>query len=403
MDPLEKAAVGRAHAALAAIYPSPRVELISDEVDLQREARVLFLCASRLGVAVRDDSTGKVVGPRDHFASPFLGHTLADLAEDSLKRAGTNTRGMAKSHIIAAAFGHTTSDFPKLLENTAHKLLVAAYNGARSTWRRVARLGDLTDFRVHNRFRFGGFSDLKTVNEAGRYEQGTISDAEKETITGVRKGRILTVTRELVVNDDLQALSDAARDLGNAATRTIDKDLYALLALNSGDGPTMSDGQPLFDATHGNIAGTAGAPTLILVDQARVLLAQQQDPSATDFIDLRPAIAWCPLALGSTLRMLNEAQYDPVDNKFQKPNVVRGLVRDVVDSPRLDVLSATAWYLLADPVEEPVFEVGFIGGMQEPRVEQQREFSSDGLQWKVVHEYGVAAIGWRGVVRNAGG
>lgn len=403
MDPLEQAAVTRAHAALSAIHPAtPRVDLIADETDRYREAVALFACTGRLGVSVFD-AEGKRTDPKVGVRSPFAGHTLEDMACDSLRRAGMRTQGMSKSAIIAAAFGHTTSDFPKLLENVQHKLLIAAYAGAQTTWRRIARIGDLTDFRAHGRFRFGSFSDLKTVNQAGNYEQGTISDAEKESITAVRKGRILAVSRETVVNDDLQAISDAATALGRAATRTIDKDLYALLALNSGNGPTMSDGNPLFHANHTNIAGVAAAPTMTSVDAARVQLAKQQDVSGVDFIDLRPAIAWCPLGLGSTIRSLNDAQFDPdADMTLMKPNSVRGLVRDVVDSPRLDVLSATAWYLLADPNEEPVFEVGFIGGQQEPRVEQQREFSSDGLQWKVVHEYGVAGIGWRGIVRNAG-
>lgn len=405
MDPLEQAAVQRAQAALAMIGPrtpaSPHVELVDDEMDRTQEARVLFLCA-RAGVPVKNRA-GKTVAPGVSLTSPFAGHRLSDLAEDCLRRAGKDVRGMSIAQIVSAAIGHTTSDFPKLLENTMHKLLVSAYEGRRTSWRKVCRIGDLTDFRAHGRFRFGTFSDLETVNEAGRYPQGTISDAEKETITAKRKGRILAITRETIVNDDLRALSDAATALGAAATRTVDKDVYALLALNSGNGPTMSDTNPLFHAAHANIAAVAAVPTATSVDAARVQMAQQLDPSGNDFIDIRPAVAWSPFALGSTFRTLNDAQFDPdQDGSLMRPNSVRGLVREVVDSPRLDALSAQIWYLLADPNEEPVFEVGFIDGVDVPRVEQEKEFSSDGLQWKVVLEYGVAAIGWRGIVKNAG-
>ena len=371
---------------------------------------------ARAGVSVTDkDPDGKFDQfPKVDASNPFRGFSLYDLAEDSVKRTGVNVRGMNRSQVVAmafrrqisaAAYGHTTSDFPNLLENVMHKLLLVAYMGAQTTWQRVARTGDLTDFRAHPRYRFGTFSDIKTVNEAGRYEQGTISDAEKETITASRKGRILVITREMIVNDDLQALSDAARGLGRAANRTIDKDLYALLALDSGNGPLMGDGVRLFNGTttgHKNIAVTAAVPTTASVDAARQQMAKQTDTSGNDFVDIRPAIAWAPLSLGSAFRVLNEAQYDPESNKFQKPNICRGLFRDVVDSPRLDALSAQIWYVLADPNEEPVFEVGFIGGAREPRVEQEQEFSSDSLQWKVVHEYGVAAIGWRGIIKNAG-
>lgn len=407
--------IGAKHQPIGPGASGPLAEPGADESEKRMFAATQAILA-RVGVSVSSaDKDSKFERfPVIDASNPFRGFTLYDLAEDSVKRAGVNVRGMNRSAIVAAAFvrpisaaafGHTTSDFPNLLENVMHKLLLVAYHGAQTTWQRIARIGDLTDFRAHPRYRFGTFSDIKTVNQAGNYEQGTISDAEKDSITAVRKGRILVVSRELVVNDDLQALSDAARSLGRAANRTIDKDLYALLALNSGNGPTLGDGVAMFNGTttgHKNIAVTAAVPTMTSLDAARVQMAKQLDPSGNDYVDIRPSIAWCPLALGSTFRTLNEAQYDPVDNKFQKPNVVRGLFRDVVDSPRLDALSAQVWYVLADPNEEPVFEVGFIGGVREPRVEQEQQFSSDSLQWKVVHEYGVAGIGYRGILKNAG-
>lgn len=404
-------AIGKGVTPVGPGAAGPVAEPGKDEADKRITAATLAIMA-RVGVKVKDKDGQKDVLPVVDASNPFRGFSLFDLAEDAVRRLGITTARMNRSQIVdiafrrqvqAAAYGHTTSDFPKLLENVMHKLLLVAYQGAATTWQRIARMGDLTDFRAHPRYRFGTFSDIKTVNEAGRYEQGTISDAEKETITAVRKGRILVITREMIVNDDLQALSDSARGLGRAANRTIDKDVYALFALNSGGGPTMGDGNTLFHATHSNIAATGGAPTVILVDAARVLMAKQTDPSGNDFVDVRPAIALSPLALGSTFRVLNESQYDPdAANKLQRPNIVRGLFRDTVDSPRLDAQSALIWYVLADPNEEPVFEVGFIGGAREPRVEQEQEFSSDSLQWKVVHEYGVAAIGWRGIVKNAG-
>jgi len=364
----------------------------ADESDKRVEAATDWLLA-RAGEKAGEKR--KVDG-----SNPYKGFSLTDMAEDSARRAGVNVRGLTRSQIVAAAFGHTTSDFPNLLENTLNKLLLVAYTGAPTTWRRIARTGDLADFRAHPRYRIGTFSDLATVNESGRYEQGTVADAQRESITAVRKGRMLVVTREMIVNDDLQAFSDIARNLGSVAARTIDKDLYALFALNSGNGPTMGDGQPLFHSTHFNIDSTGAVPSVTRIDAMRVLMARQQDPSGNDFLDIRPAIALSGMELGSALRVLNESQYDPdATNRLQRPNVVRGLVSDVVDTPRL---TGTAYYLLASPAEEPVFEVGFVGGVQEPTVEQMEEFDSDSLKWKVVLEYGVAAIGWRGIVRNAG-
>jgi len=35
-------------------------------------------------------------------------------------------------------------------------------------------------------------------------------------------------------------------------------------------------------------------------------------------------------------------------------------------------------------------------------MEVEEAFNVDGMQWKIRHDYGVGAIGFRGVVRNAG-
>lgn len=375
----------------------------ADQIDRDREAMTNWIMA-RADARGPDGQRALANAAPDN---PFRGFSLYAMAEHFVRAAGVNTARMTRTEVVAAAMsrpqaaaGLTTSDFPNLLENTLNKLLVAAYTGAATTWQRFCRVTDLVDFRANPRYRIGTFSDLKVVNESGNYEQGSVSDAERESITAVRKGRLLVITREMIVNDDLQAFADIARGLGAIANRTIDKDVFALFALNTNTGPTMGDGNPLFHASHSNIAGTAAAPTVAAFEAARVQMAQQQDPSGNDYLDIRPAIWLGPVGIGGSARVVNGSLYDPdATNKLQRPNIVNGLFDDIVDTPRL---SSTPWYALASPDMEPVFEVGFVGGQRTPIVEQDRDFTSDGLRWKVVLEYGVAATGWRGIVKNAG-
>jgi phage major head subunit gpT-like protein len=205
------------------------------------------------------------------------------------------------------------------------------------------------------------------------------------------------VSREMLINDDMSVFSGVASYLGQAAARTLDKDVYALFASN---GPTMGDGDPLFHANHGNIAGTAAAPTMAAFEAARVQMASQMDPSGNDYLDIRPAIWLGPLSLGGQARQTNAAEYDDEAQKNQRrPNISRGLVRDIVDTPRLP---STIWYMLADPAVAPVFEVGFLDGVQVPQLEMEEAFRTDGLSWRIRYEYGVAAIDWRGIVKNTG-
>lgn len=373
-----------------------RVEAGADESDKLRDAGTNMLLA-RAGILKGADADKARQG------NPFANATLMGMAEKFLIHAGVDTRRMSREdmarRVLASAGPQTTSDFALLLENTLNKTIVGGYNTANFTWNRFCTTGTLSDYRPHGRYHLSSFSDLKVVNEAGEYTNGVLGDGQKETITAQRKGRILEITPEVLINDDLGAFTRIASALGQAAGRTIEKDVYALFALNSGNGPTMADGNPLFDASHHNIA-TGAAPSVTAFDLARQQMAQQMDVGGNDFLDIQPAVWLGPLSLGGTARTLNEALYDTsVSNKFQVPNIVRGLFRDVVDTPRL---SGTAWYALADAGMEPVFEVAFLDGISTPTLQQETNFRTDGLAWKVVHRYGVAAIGWRGAIKNAG-
>lgn len=362
-------------------------DLTEDEHDKMRAAAADWLIA-RSGVGKHDP------------ANPFRGMTIENIAREVLEMSGVRTRGMGREAVIKAAITHSTGDFPNIFENALHKTMLSAFEKAAPTWPRICRTSSLSDFRPHIRYRAGSFSDLLTVLENGEYQDGTIGDAERETITAVRKGRILNLSREMLINDDMSVFSNVAMFMGQAAARTLDKDVFALFALNSGNGPTMGDSNPLFHADHGNISATGGAPSMALFEEARVTMASQSDPSGNDYLDLRPDRWLGPLGLGGTARSINESLYDPdATNKLQKPNIVRGLYADIVDTPRL---SGTPWYSLADPAVEPVFEVGFLDGVQVPQLVMEEAFRTDGIAWRVRYEYGVAAVGWRGIVKNAG-
>lgn len=371
----------------------PRVETIADEDDKRRDAIVAALMV-RAGTEADSNVRASM------SSNPFRGHKLLDIARASLQRAGIKTDGMGQREIVAAAFTQSTSDFPVLLENTMHKSLQTAYARAALTWNRFCATGSVSDFRAHNRYRVGSFGSLDAKNELGEFVNKSIPDGEKSSITAGTKGNIINLSREAIINDDLGAFVGLAASLGRAAARTVEVDVYALLALNSGNGPTMADGKALFHADHGNLT-TSAAISMAAIDLDRVAMASQKDVSGNDYLDLRPAVLLVPIGLGGTARTINDAQYDPdTANKLQKPNMVRGLFRDVVDTPRL---TGNRRYLFADPSEAPVLEVAFLDGVQEPFLEQQDGFDVDGSRWKVRLDYGIAAIDYRGAVSNAGG
>jgi len=329
-------------------------------------------------------------------ANEFRGLRLTEIAKSCLERAGVSHRGMSELEMVKRAFTQSTSDFPVLLENAMHKTLQAAYSTAPDTWSRFCKIGSVTDFRAHGRYRTGSFGSIDAVNELGEFKNKSIPDGEKASITATTKGNIINISRQTIINDDLQAFIGLSQMLGRAARRTIEVDVYALLASN----PLMGDGVALFDSAHGNLAGSGAIVSMSTIEAGRVAMAQQMDISDNDYLDLRPAVWVGPIFQGGNARTINDAQYDPdTANKLQKPNVVRGLFRDVVDTPRI---TGNEWYMFADPMDAPVIEVAFLNGDQEPFLEMQEGFEVDGVKWKVRLDYGVAALDFRGAYKNPG-
>lgn len=365
-----------------------QVVVVSDERDVKRAAAVDAILA-RAGVN----------GVKADRNNPYRGYKLLDMARESLETAGINTRGMDQLKIVGSAFTQSTSDFPVLLEDAMHKTLETAYANASDTWSRFCDTGSVSDFRAHNRYRVGSLGNLDSLNENGEFKTKAIPDGEKASVQADTVGNIINLTRKAIINDDLGAFIGLSQMLGRAAARTIEATVYALLAENSGLGPKMEDGKTLFHASHGNIANAAPL-SVDVIEAMRVLMASQKDISGNDFLDLRPSALLVPMGLGGDARVINDAQYDPdTDGKLQKPNKVRGLFSDIIDTPRL---TGTRHYAFASASEAPVIEVSFLDGNQTPYLEMMEGFDVDGTRYKVRLDFGVSAVDYRGAVTNAG-
>lgn len=359
------------------------VETVADETD-KRNAAIVDAIVARLGNTKIDAS------------NPFRGIKLLDVAKMSLDHGKISYKGRNQMEIVAAAFTQSTSDFPVLLENAMNKTLRAAYDIAPDTWSRFSVTSSVSDFRAHNRYRLGSFGNLDALNELGEFKNKAIPDGEKSSISISTKGNVINLSRQAIINDDIGAFLGLSGMLGRAARRSIEADVYALLASN----PVMADGFALFSTQHANLATTPAAVTIDSIEAGRQAIAKQKDISGNDFLDLRPEIFVGGMGTGGDARMINEAQYDPdTANKLQRPNKVRGLFRDVVDSPRI---TGTEWYLFVNPSVAPVIDVAFLDGNQEPYLELQNGFDVDGARWKVRLDYGVAAAEFKGGYKNAG-
>jgi HK97 family phage prohead protease len=318
----------------------------------------------------------------------FRGYSPVELARLSLERNRVSTRGMDPFRMVGLAFTHvghrsanyqTAGDFPILLENVLGKVLLGAYATQENTWERFCKTEDLADFRTSNRYRTGSLPGLDVIAEHGEYKSGIVPDGAKYPLATQRLGKMFSISQETIVNDDMGALTDMAAQLGKAAMRTIENSVYALLAANSGLGPTQSDSQPFFHANRANV-GTGGAISVDSIDADRAVMRAQKDPSGLDFVDQNPAVLLVPDTLRGTALVINNAEFNPsVSNKFQVPNHVRGLFSEVVSSPRL---TGTRRYMFGTNMDAIV--VAFLAGQgRGPIMESQDGWRIAGTEWKV--------------------
>ncbi len=359
------------------------IEILRDQKDRTREGMALAL-AMRSGQVERDQT------------NDYQNMSLMEMARENLRVNNVSLRGMSKMQICAAAFTHSTSDFPWLLENVIGKELQTAYGNFPETWMSIATTSSVPDFKVNSRIRLGSFNSLDTIPEGDEYTSGSFSE-EREPITASTKGKMISFTRQAMINDDLGGFMRIAQMMGRAAARTVGNDVYNLITSN----PVMSDGVAFFDAAHNNLAASGAAPTVITVGEARSAMRLQQDPDGNDSLDIRPKILAVPVALEDTANVLVASETDPGQSNSRRPNPIRGFA-EVTSDPRLDTNSVLAWYLFADPNLVPSYEVAFLDGNQNPFLESENGFTIDGVRWKVRLDYGVAPIDWRGGYKNPG-
>ena len=329
---------------------------------------------------------------------------MSDVAETMLRQFGVRTSGMSRDQLVRKALstrgliGHSTSDFPALLENIATKALLQGFNEVPAIYRQIARIGSLPDFKQGTRVALSDFTDLEIVYEAGEYKYGTFSD-HKETLQLATYGKMFSITRQALVNDDLGALTNIPRGMSAAAVRVIDDLVIAVLTSN----PTLNqDSTALFHADHSNLVapGSGAAPSVTTVEAGFVAMAKQTGPQGA-ILDIKPSLIIVPAALDATARTLVAAINDPAGTTLAEPNPFQGRL-EVASTARLDADDPLQWYLSANPNVFDTLEVAFLDGQEAPFLESKDGWNVDGVEYKVRLDAVAGALDYRGLYQNDG-
>jgi len=242
----------------------------------------------------------------------------------------------------------------------------------------VARQSTARDFRAKRKLTLGDAPELLKVNEAGEFKHGKIDEAE-ETYRIETFGRIIALSRQMMVNDDLGAFTDLPRKMGIAARAFENDALVGMVIAN----PAMSDNKTVFHADHGNLTAAYAAPGATSLSVARLAMRKMKG-LGNMLIDVTPRFVIVPPELETVaeqvLTEIAAAKTEDV-NPFGKLTLLV--------EPRLT--NAEQWYVVADPSNAEGLEFAYLEGAPGPQIETRAGFEVDGVQIKVRLDFGA---GW---------
>ncbi len=331
---------------------------------------------------------------KDDLGRDWAGQTLLDLAKECLETAGTRTKRLPRHEIAKLAL--STSDFPSILADVANKTLRQAYEAYPRTFLPFSRRRSAVDFKNINAVQLGEAPSLMKVNEKGEFTHGSIAES-KETYKLATYGRIVSITRQTIINDDLSAFTRIPAGFGVAAATLESDTVWGIITSN----PAMGDGVALFHSNHANLnTGAGSALALAGLGAGMAAMAKQKGLDGVTVLNVQPRYLVVPVALQLTAFQMIAPNLAPAKSADLVPDYIRALTP--IAEPRLDAASTTAWYLFASPDQIDTIEYAYLEGQDGVYIETRQGFDVDGVEIKARLDFGAKAIDWRGLQKNAG-
>lgn len=310
----------------------------------------------------------------------------------------------------------TTSDFPYILAATANKSMLEGYGVARTSYQEWCKIGSLSDFKAMNRVKLSEAGDLQKIAEGGKYPQTSFSE-DKNAIQVYTYGQKFNLSRQAIINDDMNAFTTIPNRLGRSAKRL--PNILAVVALNANG--NLNDGIALFANGHYNYSADANyaldtnSHGVDGIKNIKTLLGKQRG-----MLHAKAAAQSNTLYMGLPLVMIlvatedqafvaaqvlrsssNPAQANPaVSNPLE--NAAKVVTEVMLGDSQITGYSESAYYGVTNPMDAPVMEVAFLNGVQEPFMEETNQTDADGRVLLVRLDCGAAPIDFTGMVKEVG-
>ena len=266
-------------------------------------------------------------------------------------------------------------------------------------WRQVVSdVVPLDDLRTNRRIEVGGFSDLFTVGELGTYPEFVNPTDREETYAASKRGGLWSVSWESILADDLGKLRRVPRMLGQAASRTLTKEI---LNTRLSDNPTLGDSSTLLTVGTPHFNDVAAALTSVSLNTAIVAMRKQLMLSSSERMFVIPRYLVVPPDLEELAwELTNSRNKVTATPTATINNAVKEHFR-IIPIVNPFQTSTTRWQLVADPKTAPTIEAGFLGGRQVPELVVQDAanigsvLTADKITWKIRFVFGSATLNFR--------
>lgn len=313
------------------------------------------------------------------------------------------------------------ADFPEFLFGPVRTALWGGYTRVQPQWRRYARIENAPDFRERRLRGLNALRGVGYVGDHGEYPAMRRTERPSAPLVVDTYGGVYSITRQAIINDDTgDLLNRNPADMGYAMGIMVAETLIALIESN----PTWVDGTAFYHASRGNVSTNALSEDA-LADAITAMESMTDDDGYRIVIRAGSLIVKNARQEMIARRILNStvtgtqvshtAGYGAGTSSFDKGtlNVLAGILPGdaVVREPFFN--DANDWYLFADPQDVPAFALGFLNGNEQPFIGLKNPevrnalgagvdpytYELDSVDFKVRHDFGVAAVDPRGVHR----
>ena len=358
--------------------PPANITVVQEESEKYRAAMTDALLL-RSGVQIEKPAEG---------ANELRSMRLRSVVEDVLEREGvSNVHRMDENELLRAALTGTGA-LPGILSNVANKSMARGYQAAPTTFEAFTSVGSNPDFKAAKKYRLSEAGSLLEIKENGEFvaDELTESDATTKVLT---YGRQFSFTRQMLINDDLSALTRIPALYAAQAKRGINRLVYRTLA------------EIAFSTKAGNLAKTGSTLSLTAIDEGRRAMRTQKNLRGEEMLNIQPKFLLVPTMHEFVARQLMTSTSDPNATHSGVTNpLLNSLV--VVSDAELDAIDTDAWFKLADPALMDTIEVTYHNVKTTPTIESQIAFDTLGIRYRIFMDYGVNVLDTKGMFKNAG-